>query len=525
MDCFLYARKSTESEDRQILSIESQINELKAVALKQGLKIVEIFSEAKSAKAPGRPIFNKMMKSVFQSGGINILCWKLDRLARNPVDGGSLIWAVEQKKLTRIFTPSRDFKNSGDDKFWMQLEFGIAKKYVDDLSDNVKRGLRAKLDKGILPGKAPVGYLNDRETKTIVKDPNRFSIVRRIWDIVLSGDYNVETLLKAAENDWGLITRQSKRNGGKALTRSGLYKLLDNPFYYGAIKRKGDLYPGIHEPMITKDEFDKVQRILGRPNTCPKTKSFAFTGLIRCGECGSMITAEDKINRYGYRYTYYHCTRRKGGIKNTCRQKYIEVEELENQVLSFLEKLHLPQTCIEWTFKYIREAKEDEEKLQADIKISLEKALANCKRKLDNLLDLRLKELLTDEEYLSEKAKLTEKKMNLQAQVAALTDNPNKWLEPFQKFFSFVNLAENSFENGNAALKRQILSTIGSNLFLKDKILLIEAKKPFRLIIENGHSSLGCRERDSNPHGLCSQRILSPSCIPISPSRPVRSNG
>jgi len=251
MECFIYARKSSESEDRQILSVEAQIKELNAVALNQGLKIVEVFSEAKSAKAPGRPVFNKMMKSVFENGGVNILCWKLDRLARNPVDGGSLIWAVEQKKMRRIITPHREFQNSGDDKFWMQLEFGIAKKYVDDLSDNVKRGIRAKLDKGILPGKSPLGYLNNKENKTIVKDPNRFYLVRKIWEIVLSGDYNIQELLKTANEDWGLTTPQCKFIGGKPLTRRGLYRLLSNPFYYGAIKRKGEIYPGNHEPMIT----------------------------------------------------------------------------------------------------------------------------------------------------------------------------------------------------------------------------------------------------------------------------------
>ncbi len=500
MDCFLYARKSTESEDRQILSIESQINELKAVALKQGLKIVEIFSEAKSAKAPGRPIFNKMMKKVFETGGVNVLCWKLDRLARNPVDGGSLIWAVEQKKLARIFTPSRDFKNSGDDKFWMQLEFGIAKKYVDDLSDNVKRGLRAKLEKGILPGKAPVGYLNDRETRTIKKDPNRFHLVRRLWDSVLSGNYNIRSLLEAADKDWGLTTPQFKRIGGRPLILSALYKILNNPFYYGAIRSKNEIYPGSHEPMISKQEYDRVQELLGRPSSKPKLKRFAFTGMIRCGECGGMITAEDTINRYGYRYTYYHCTRRKGGISNTCRQKFLEVEDLENQALSFLEKLQIPQTCVKWTFKYIEKGREDHEKLQADMKISLEKSLSDCNRKLDNLLDLRLKELLTDDEFLSEKTKLAEKKTSFQDQLAALAENPNKWLEPFQKFFSFLNLAKNSFENGDDTLKRQILSTVGSNLFLKDKILLIEAKTPFRIIAERSEILLGYHQGESNPY-------------------------
>lgn len=382
MNCFLYARKSTESEDRQILSIEAQIKELKTVALNRGLKIVEIFSEAKSAKAPGQPVFNKMMEEVFQSGGINILCWKLDRLARNPVDGGQLIWAIEKKGVNEIVTPHRSFRNNGDDKFWMQLEFGMAKKYIDDLSDNVKRGNRAKLGKGILPGKAPLGYLNGKETKTIKKDPVRFHLVRRIWDTVLSGDYNIKALLRSASEDWGLTTPQCKTPGGKPLTQSSLYKLLSNPFYYGVIRRKSDFYPGNHEPMITKAEFDKVQRILKRhEKTCSKTKQFAYTALIRCGECGSMITAEHKINRYGYHYTYYRCTKHKGGIENACKQKYVRAEELEKQIVALLEKFNISEKFLAWIGKQVEKTKSNDEILRTEMKKSLSKSLEDCKTK------------------------------------------------------------------------------------------------------------------------------------------------
>ena len=491
MECFIYARKSTESEDRQILSIEAQIKELKAVALKQGLKIVEVFSEAKSAKAPGRPIFNKMMQSVFKSGGANILCWKLDRLARNPIDGGSLIWAVEQNKLTGVFTPGRYFKNSGDDKFFMQLEFGIAKKYIDDLSENVKRGNRAKLEKGILPGKAPIGYSNDKENKVIVKDPERFGLVRKIWDTVLSQEKTIRDLLKTVNEDWGLTTPQYKHRGGKPLTIGYLYCLLKNPFYCGLIRRKEGVFQGNHEPMITKSEFDKVQAILGRSARSPERKNFPYTGLIKCGECGSMITAENKTNRYGYKYTYYRCTKKRGGLNNACRQKYIRVEKLENQALVFLEKLYLSKEFTVWAEKQSRKIQKDEEKLQLDVQNSLDKSLSNCNIKLDNLLDLKLKNLLTDEEFVSEKARLFGEKFNLEQKISDLKENPQLWLEPSMRLFSFAILAKKKFENGDDAEKRKILSALGSNLILKDKNLLIEAKEPFRLTIEAGKNPIG----------------------------------
>ena len=386
-----------------------------------------------------------MMGKVFANGGTGILCWKLDRLARNPVDGGNLIWAVEQKKLPEIITHGRGFRNSGDDKFWMQLEFGIAKKYVDDLSDNVKRGIRAKLDKGVLPGRAPMGYLNDKANKTIIKDPERFYLVRRIWDTILKGDYKVDDLLKTAEQSWGLDTPPYKTRGGKPLDASGLYYLLSNPFYYGAIRSKGELYSGSHEPMITKAEFERVQKLLGRPQSRPKKKSFAYTGMIRCAECGGMITAEAKINRQGHHYTYYRCTKRKGGISNQCGQSYIRLEELERQIGLFLKKLHLDESVAKWTLGRLALSKSDEERLRVEAQKSLIRALNDCNQKLNNLLHLKLKELLSDEEYVSEKSKLTEKKIGMEREIAGIESNPQTWFETLPKADFFPNPGQGLF--------------------------------------------------------------------------------
>lgn len=271
-----YCRKSSESEERQALSIESQIKELKELADRQSLNVVEVLTESQSAKYPGRPVFNEMTKRLSKGEIAGVICWKLDRLARNPIDGATLIWALDQGKLSEIVTPYGTLRNNSNDKFLMQLEFGMAKKYVDDLSDNVRRGNRAKLEKGWLPGLAPLGDLNEPKERTIVVDPERFPLVRRMWDMLLRG-MSPSRILNAANEDWGFRTRTHKKCGGKPLGLSNLYKIFRNSFYYGLIERKEGAFIGKHQPMITEDEYWKAQEVLrqrGRPR--PKRHLFAF---------------------------------------------------------------------------------------------------------------------------------------------------------------------------------------------------------------------------------------------------------
>ena len=190
---FIYCRKSSEAEDRQVLSIESQIRELEHIAAKLNLAVTEILTESKSAKEPGRPRFNQMMQRLYRGEATGIICWKLDRLARNPVDGGSIIWAIKQNGI-RVMTPAQSYAREDDNVILMYIEFGMAQKYVDDLSKNVKRGMKTKLENGWLPGIAPLGYLNTTVKATganiLVKDPERFPFVRRMWDLMLSERYS-----------------------------------------------------------------------------------------------------------------------------------------------------------------------------------------------------------------------------------------------------------------------------------------------------------------------------------------------
>lgn len=477
----IYARKSTESEDRQILSIDSQITELRRLAEKRNIPVVKIYTESQSAKEPGRPVFNEVMKLV-NKGKINgIFCWKIDRLARNPVDEASVRWAVKKNGLN-VITPARDYNLEQDNSILSSLEFAMAEKYIDDLSKNVRRGNRAKMEQGGWPGLAPIGYLNDTANLTVVRDPERFPLIRKMWDLLLSGKYSVEEILNRANSQWGLRTRKTKRTGGKPLSRSALYELFSNPFYCGLMVRGTESFWGKHEPMISQKEFDIAQSILGR-DIRPKSKkhTFAFTGLIKCGECGCSITAEAKTKRTKsgnvHHYTYYRCTKKRREV--FCSQKCLEERKMEEQVVQVLEKLHLPDRIVSWAHQYLTETAEEEKGNLRTVVESLEKALNDCRSQLDRLTQMRLRDLLTDEEYLGKKTELLRQAKELEEKLNNPEIMAQSWLEPAKQTFSFANQAKNWFLKGNSDEKRRILETVGSNLILKDRILLMKVQKPF----------------------------------------------
>jgi len=472
----IYARKSTESEEKQVQSIESQVKELKAHATRMNWVVDKVFIESKSAKAPGRKVFGDLYAEIQNSKVTEVLCWKLDRLARNPVDGGALIWAMEENKLKQIHTPQRSFFNSGNDKFWLQLEFGMAKKYIDDLSDNVKRGHRAKLEKGWYPAQAPLGYLNKLEGHTIIPDPERFKIIRKMWDLMLTGGYTLPQIWRIGNDKYGLRTRMYKSGGGNSISRSSIYYIFSNPFYYGTFEYHGKLYKGNHKPMVTKKEFDKVQNLIHSPtSTRPKEYKFQYTGLIKCGECGASVTAEHKTNRFGSKYIYYHCTKRKA----QCSQKYIEEKELDEQFVSYLHSVTYDQYLLEFLL-HISETQEDPQKNNNKMEIaSLKKRLAQNEKNLSELLKIKLRELLSDEDFLSKKQELEKEKKSLERHIRKATDGYDSANAEAIDAFTFMTKLRQSFMSGSIEEKKAAVRHIGSNLVLTDKNLLIQAKEPF----------------------------------------------
>lgn len=519
---FIYCRKSSEAEDKQILSIESQERELTDYAKREGLTIAGVLTEEKTAHKRGRVVFGKLMTILERHKAEGLLVWQPNRLARNAYDGGWLITAMDEGWLKEIRTPFKTYQNTPEDKFFLQLEFGMAKKDSDDKSVNVKRGLSAKIRMGWRPGISPLGYLNDkskeRGDRDIIVDPERFPLVRQIFDLFLTGKYSVSQICDIANNDWGLRTRQTKKMGGKPLSISHIYHILIEPFYYGYFYWGGELVKGSHQSMITLSEYDQVQKLLGRKGR-PRQKQhvFAFSGMIRCGECGAMVTAEEKRqvicssckHKFSYlnrddcprceskidemkkpvflHYVYYRCTKKRN---RSCSQGYIKVEELEKQIDQALAKFQISVKFKDWVLKLLRDHYRKGSTVQESIAESLSKSYNDVQARLTNLLNLKLSplntsgNLLSDEEYVQQKELLIKEKHRIEEKLRDQGQSFEGWMSICERAFNFASHSRCWFYEGDWEAKRLILASFGSNLILLNKKVLINLENPLLVAIE-----------------------------------------
>lgn len=491
----IYARKSTESEDRQVLSIDSQIRELREMAQRRGIVATEVLTETKSAKAPGRPVFGQLMRRVHKGQIGAVICWKMDRLARNHLDTGSILQALADGQLQEVITSDRTYTRDGNDRFMGNFELGIATKFIDDLRANVKRGNRERFRRGWINYLPPLGYINDRATKTIVADPERFNPVRRMFELVLTGSMRPRDVLRVANEEWGFRTRRFKRSGDKPLSRSVFFRMLGDRFYMGVIQlRSGETFPGAHPPMITRGEFERIQEIMGRPGRArSKHHSFAFTGIITCGGCGGKITAEEHIKK-GRRYAYYRCSRHKGRTK--CTEPPIAERDLEAQLHRAFGRLTMPERARSWMIRQVEKVVRREDASREAVHATVTKARDTVAREMENLLSLRLRDLVVDDVFVQKKCEIEERIATLDAKLR----EPSRTSEEVKSLtlatIDFGRRVSEMFVDGTAVQKRMILESVGLNYTLRARMVTFSYRNPFQILSEAAARSNWCTTAD-----------------------------
>ena len=504
----IYARKSTESSDRQIQSIDDQINNLKAIAKREGIKISEIISEAKSAKEPyKRDGFIKLSKLIEQGKISGLLVWKMDRLSRNAIDSGAIQYFLQKQKLLCIKTPEKNYLPQ-DNAIIMSVENGMSSQYIRDLSINVKRGMRSKAEKGWFPNIPPIGYLNskthEKGSETILTDQERFKTVRKMWDLMLTGNYTIPKVLKIATDEWGLRTLGRKKLGGRPISVSYMYLIFTNIFYTGNFMYNGQLYKGNHEQMITMDEFDRVQILMGNKGKPRAQKhDFPFTGIMTCGGCGACVTAskKNKVLTSGVinTHTYYHCTKRKKYID--CVEKPIRLDELEGSVQKIISENLINPKFYKLGLEVLSQMHEVEVGTRQQIYETQQRNVEDTQKKLDRILGFLIDGTITREQYNLQKQELEKEIQKDKIKLSEVETRAKNWTELTENIVHFAYCAGVAFKDGDIQTRREILHSLGLNHKIKSRKLFIDLASWFS-VLKNGEKELmpeiEALERDNN---------------------------
>jgi DNA invertase Pin-like site-specific DNA recombinase len=470
---FVYARKSTDDPKRQIRSIADQLIELRELAKREQFNVLHEFTEHRSAKVPGRPVFNEMLKRVEAGEADGILAWNPDRLARNILDGGSVINLLDQGKLHDLKFPTYWFENTPQGKFMLAIGFSQGKYYVDSMGENIKRGLSNKAASGIWPQRAPVGYLNEPASRGIIIDPEKAPLVQTAFRLYATGDYTLARLQQQV-NTLGLTGRN-----GHPLSVSNYQLLLTNPFYYGIYRFSGETYEGTHTPLIDKKLFVAVQTVMAaksKPKS-PGLKPFPYRGVFRCGECGCFITTELQKGHH-----YLRCTKR---VKD-CSQPYVREERIAEQVAAIVNSVGIPDDDAQWLLDKLEAERTQNTTAWQESTAILRTRLNVLDEKVKRLLDAYLDRAISLQEYRDSKMQLLGDKQQAKVEIDKMAHQPAGWFEPAMRFVNSLREANLLATSGSDDQKRDFLKKVGSNLTITEKRVGLTPRNAWKLVVDQG---------------------------------------
>lgn len=464
---FLYARVSSKEQEREGYSIPAQVKLIKKYADSNSIKIVESFIDVETAKVAGRKDFEKMVEKLKGNSDIEgIICEKTDRLYRNLKDWVTL----DDLGITLVFVKEGVIgkDSTSDAKFMHGIRVLMAKKYIDNLSEEVKKGVREKVLQGGFPHMAPTGYLN--VNKEIVPDSQRAFFVKRAYEMYASANYSLKEIAEEL-NDKGFRTRN-----GKKVHKSNIDQMLKNPTYYGKILYNGQIYDGNHKPIVSESLFNKVQEnfnCTSRPRSYKHT--FPLRGFIVCGECGCKITAEVQKG-----HVYYRCTKSKGN----CSQRYIREEAIVKEISAVLANLELDEEIVSLLMRATKEANKDEYSYHKQTVEALDKQLKEVQKQMERLLDLAVEGTISGNLLENKLEELKKQKKELKSNLSKNDNAQDACFEQIEEIIKTASSCRNLFETGNDEIKKKVLANISSNLVLKDKkIASYQLKEPYNLFL------------------------------------------
>lgn len=445
---------------------------------RNGYELVKVFAIQESAAGKiQRKIFHEMMEYVTKAKINTIFVETTDRLTRNFADVPVIdewILADEKHTIHLVKESCTLHKDSKSHEWFMwRVKVATAEYYIRLLSENVKKGHKEKLAQGWYPSKAPLGYksIGDKGHKTHIIDPEKGPLVLKMFELYSTGSYSLSSLVERMFKD-GLRTYNGNR-----LVKSRMASLLSYPFYYGVIPWLGQIHPGNHKPLVSKDLFDRVQDVLKGKTTPKRVRHFfAFQGKIRCLECNGLVTWETKKG-----YDYGHCNK-----YNKCTvKKWYKQPDLEVQLYPAFEKLQIKNPrLLEWVKKAIKESNGEEAGFHASALAELQKQHGQVKARLDNLYDDKLDGKISEEMYDRKRQQYTLEEKTILKSITEHSETGNKYQELGVALYDLAQRAKDIFVKADDVKKRQLIELVLTNIRIYEGQVVYDYTKPFQILFD-----------------------------------------
>ncbi len=495
-----YLRKSEERLERQMLSIPAQKRKIEEIF--PDLKIIDFVEETKSAFKPGRPLFNHdVLKRIENGEADGVVGWHPNRLSRNEIDAAQVSYMLRTGVMKDLKFGTYTFENTPEGIWMLQNMMSQSQYESAKQGRDVGRGMEQKAIQGERPGSVALGYkkvatldehgepiIRPKDQKVITytdKDPERFDLVQKMWSMLLSGKYSVAQIRRIANQEWGFTTRKYsgrvRKGGGGPVSQSGMYRIFNNIFYTGMIMHNGELHKGNHPAMISIEDYDYVQNVLGKHGK-PRSgvNEYAYTSIMRCGVCGCSVAGKIRrkwiVSEHRMKtYVYYHCIR-KSELRPCNQTIYTTLEELEAQIDQELKKYTILPEFRDLAIEILHRNHQIEVKDRTQIAKSQSQKKQDIQKQIDELVAMRTRQLLDDEEYIDQKNKLKLEMAKVMDSIKNIDKRADDWLVLTEKAFDFAKYARIRFAKTNdLSVKRDILITLGQNLLIKDQKLTLQS--------------------------------------------------